>query len=154
MKLRSSEGRRWAFFKKYEIFRHDDFAMEEVYLRRWRLIESPYFGVKIHHIILSDADTLGYHDHPWDFISFRLWGNYSERRLDARDHEFRSRSTFFVVRRAEDLHLVEVDREGKGAWRLVINGPRRRQWGFRYKGGPWRDQMMVNRPNNVIEEGE
>lgn len=143
----------WGFFGITEIPDHDN--PEQVYLKRWRIIESPWFGVKVHHILLSDNPvTRGLHDHPWSFLSIRLRGNYTELRqgpnfenqlsrglrgsdvcLDAgiyRRHTHR----FLNVVRSTDLHAVRL-RNGYPCWTLVLNGRRCREWGFRFPGGEW-----------------
>jgi hypothetical protein len=111
---------------------------ERTYLRRWYLIETPFLGVKLHHIKLSDNPERGYHDHPWSFLSIKLRGGYRERLLLDRGHREvltgRHRVTY---RRAEAMHLVVLDDEEQGCWTLVFSGPRRRKWGFRKPLGGW-----------------
>jgi hypothetical protein len=55
-------------------------ASEETrpYLIRWA-INTPFGGVKLHHILRSDEDR-DCHDHPWSFLSIVLRGGYWEHR--------------------------------------------------------------------------
>ena len=132
-----------------------------VYMRRWRLIDLPWFGVRIHHIVRSDHDR-EMHDHPFSFISFILRGGYYEHRPHAKIKGFildsdgkrwtdvkRHGAGSIVVRKAEDLHRLdlaiisesETHVEERGTWTFVLRGPRRREWGFETPQGwmHWRD---------------
>jgi hypothetical protein len=130
-----------------------------VYLRRLRLIETPWFGVKLHKIVLSDDPrTRGLHDHPWSFVSFQITGGYRElvpgrnfekpwydgkpfpapdpaRGVSGSFYRWKLHRRVNVVR-ADDLHAVRLDDE-RPCWTLVVNGRRRRQWGFRFPGMGW-----------------
>jgi hypothetical protein len=145
---------------------------ERTYLRRWRIIETPFGGIYLHNILMSDSVTRGFHDHPYTFLSIRLRRNYTERllvrercfahgavlpyfaaggdeasgaRWGFKDvvREVRYRKRF-SIRRAEQLHQVVLD--GGGVWTFVFHGRRRRQWGFRKPDGPWISQMDYARP--------
>jgi hypothetical protein len=50
---------------------------DKVYLRRLRVVQTPWFGVYLHWIYETDTDRYP-HDHPWKFWSFILRGTYSE----------------------------------------------------------------------------
>lgn len=143
-RLKSVDGVRWAAFKRLDIpdFEHP----ERTYLRRWRLIETPWFGIKLHHILLPDGDR-AFHDHPWSFVSLILKGGYTEetpRSLPGRPGLLRGPGACIFRRRpgslhrlaAEDLHRI-TELHGS-CWTLVINGPRRREWGF-VADGTWTD---------------
>ncbi len=151
-------GENWCIFGITEIPDHED--PTEVYLKRWRLVDFPrLFGIKLHHIRMSDnPETRGLHDHPWSFISIRLRRNYTELRpgvnflhfsLLNQDRQWTARagllSWVFTEKRRRrwsftrctDLHAVQLDDTGRGCWTLVLNGPRVREWGFRFPGGEW-----------------
>lgn len=49
----------------------------EVHFRRYRLLQTPWFAIYIHHILISDQDK-DMHDHPWNFTSVILEGAYRE----------------------------------------------------------------------------
>lgn len=50
------------------------------YLIRWTIIgfgiDSSWFSIKVHNILISDEECL--HNHPWTFISIILKGGYTE----------------------------------------------------------------------------
>lgn len=52
----------------------------EPYLIRWTIlgfgIDSSWFSIKLHNILISDEECL--HNHPWAFISIILKGGYTE----------------------------------------------------------------------------
>lgn len=122
---------RWAFMARMEIPDYNN--PEQIYLRRLRIIQTPWFGVYLHHIFLPDADRAP-HDHPWPFASLVLRGGYSERihprpRQDLAQHHDRFHRSFslhrtscMVAHRILDLKPNTVT--------LVLVGPRRRDWGF------------------------
>lgn len=147
-RLRGVDGVRWGVFKRVTIHAYDDPA--DAYMHRLRIVETPAFGVMLHHIVRSDhADRGGgYHDHPWSFLSIRLRGNYTEYRmapsteLDGFWSLFATRSRV-SFRRAEDLHRVELDNEVTGCRTLVLHGPRRRVWGFCGPLVPWHPHDAV-----------
>lgn len=126
-KLRGVDGARWAVFKRLDIPEFEN--PSQIYLRRWRLLESPWFGVKLHHVLLPDGDR-AMHDHPWSFVSLILHGGYSEDIIDKAGRRVR------VCRRVGSLHrlratgLHRITELHGDCWTLVVNGPRRREWGF------------------------
>ena len=63
---------RWAFFDGLNIGAEGD-----PYLDRLRIIQTPWFGVYLHHIHRPDSDP-DPHDHPWAFASLVLTGSYRE----------------------------------------------------------------------------
>lgn len=110
--------------------RSDIYIGPTVYMRRWKLLRSRWFGVRLHHIVRSDADR-ELHDHPFTFVSFILRGGYWEHTIDGRRTWYGPGS--IVVRSAEALHRLELEDEGRRegpAWTLVFRGPLRREWGF------------------------
>ena len=68
-KLASNRSARWAFMEKFEVPDYD--RPERNYLTRWRLIQTPWFGIYLHRFDGPDPrETL--HDHPWPFVSVVL----------------------------------------------------------------------------------
>lgn len=119
---------KWAFFKRYDIV--DAVNPSKVYLTRWRLLQTPWFGIFIHKINLPDSDR-ALHDHPWNFVSLILKGGYDEKRpteLVRRD------IASFAFRRAEDLHAI-VRLWQVPTWTLILIGKNRRNWGFQTESG-------------------
>lgn len=125
---RKPDGSRWALYERFDI--HDGLNNEELYLRRWYLIETPYFGVYLHKILLPDPDR-PMHDHPWNFTAFMLRGGYYEL---VENGVLRHRQWSFNHKRAEWKHrihsLLRVP-----TWTLIFVGRRRREWGFHTDDG-------------------
>jgi hypothetical protein len=121
---------RWAFMETFEIPDLD--RPERNYLRRLRVVQTPWFGVYLHKFDGPDSrPTL--HDHPWNFVSIVLRGGYVERRAyDGRDHHVRRLN----VKRGEGLHWI--DRLTRTpSWTLMLVGRRRREWGYVDPDGSW-----------------
>jgi hypothetical protein len=130
------------------------------YLIRWA-ITTPFFGIKLHHILRSDEDR-DLHDHPWSFLSLILRGGYWEHQAidpaeDPRhDLRYMNRSPLtyrvwygpgsILWRPAPSPHRLELP-AGRSAWSLVITGPKQREWGFRTICGwiPWTEYWRVKR---------
>lgn len=115
-------------FPKFDIHGPDG----TLYLRRRNLLRIPFLRWKLmlHHIIRPDyAREL--HDHPWWFLTFILWGGYSEITGDG---EHRCRVWRFYFRRARFSHAI-TKLHRKSAWTLVLRGRRVRDWGFHTKCG-------------------
>lgn len=118
------QGRRWAFLVREDIPDQADPA--RVYLRRWRLLQTPWFGIYLHAIYAPDADR-HMHDHPWSFVSVLLRGGYAEQRPH-RGIQLR-RAGSIAFRTAEVFHRI-VTLSRTPTWTLVLTGRRRRAWGF------------------------
>ena len=106
-------------FGRSDIWFHDS-----LYMKRWKLISLRLFGIRVHHILRSDADR-ELHDHPFDFISVILSGSYTEYLADGTVTTYKAGSILF--RRAETLHRLELSAP---VWTFVIRGRIRREWGF------------------------
>lgn len=126
-----SAGSRWALFERFDI--RD--AEGSLYLRRWRVFSTPWFGVFVHKIVRPDNDR-ELHDHPWPFVSFVLRGGYVEQ-VPCRpcvDCEVDRHVRLFNAKLATSRHritwLYRVP-----TWTLVLHGPRIREWGFYTRDG-------------------
>jgi hypothetical protein len=117
-----------------------------VHFKRYRLLSTPWFNIYIHNILKSDEDAHP-HDHPWHFLSFILWGGYSEAWLGAyEDWRFWKGYPLRVTKRvpgsivyhnAKDFHQITLLK--KSAWTLVFTfGKRRPSWGYQTPQG-WID---------------
>jgi hypothetical protein len=132
----------------------DQHSPADVYLRRWRIVSTPWFTVKIHQILRSDDERRGYHNHPWSFVSLRLSGAYTEYRLrpDGSRTTLSRRCSF--VHHSE-MHRIELGPSNKPVWSLVVTGPRRVSWGFVSAYGTawleWRD-AGARPPSQVLEQ--
>lgn len=107
----------------YRIIRKDDY-MVRFFLLGSRGEGDDRWGVRLHHILSSDDDTL-YHNHPYNFVSFILWSGYKEHKPGMSPKRYH----FGNVNRSsiDDYHRLELDRP---AWTLVFTGRRQADWGF------------------------
>lgn len=137
--------------------RSDIIWNNSTYMKRWRLVDNRFFGVRVHKIVRSDEDR-ELHDHPWTFLSFILSGGYIEHRPFGVSKEYRRFD--FVFRRAEDLHRLQLHKEyayadnrvvEKPAWTFVIRGPTRRRWGFMTQDG-WIDAEDFDRHREAMRQ--
>lgn len=112
----------------FEIPQVSDDGQVDVYLRRWFLkgrSKSTGYRVMVHEILLSDQGR-DLHDHPWDFISIGLHGSYRESYHDGTSRVFKA--PWIRLVRAEQLHRLDLVTDK--AWTLILNGRKRRHWGF------------------------
>lgn len=125
--------RRWGFMNRRVIAEGDN-----VYLDRLSLITTPWFSIKLHRIYRPDQQR-DLHDHPWNFLSIVLRGEYIEDvpcRADCPlvshrkgNHREVRHIRWFNLKKATDLHAISwVSR--RPVWTLVLTGPRKRDWGF------------------------
>lgn len=133
-KLANNRSPRWAFMEKFII---PDYDTDGIYLVRWRIIQTPLFGIYLHKINTPDPrDTL--HDHPYNFVSVILRGGYIEYTVKPKEYSLWSyivsrtqlhTVTRVNIKRATDLHyihrLLRVP-----TWTLMFVGRRQREWGF------------------------
>jgi hypothetical protein len=131
----SREGRaRWGLNEHFVIGRPGNPMME-----RWRLVQTPWFGLYVHFIYREDLDPVP-HDHPWAFRSLVLHGGYFEE-LHERPGNGHSREVWHGPRSLHrfPLHwahrIVHVQ---PGTITLVLVGRKVRTWGF-YDGSTWMD---------------
>ena len=122
-----NSGARWALFDHKIIM--DLEHTDEVYLSRWRIIQTPWFGVLLHRIYKPDwAREL--HNHPWSFMSLILTGGYTEECKRNGDNVKQVRRGVGSVSRRtkQDFHRIS---ELHGTVRtFVLVGRRRQEWGF------------------------
>lgn len=128
--------------------RSDIYFAGSLYMRRWRIVDLPWFGIRLHHIARSDKDR-ELHDHPFTFASLILRGGYYEHTIDGRRVWYGPGS--LVIRSGEALHRLELEREDfceRSAWTLVFRGARRRAWGFLTPTGweTWEQFVSTRRP--------
>ena len=112
----------WAFMKARDIG-----DGQTVYLRRIYLIATPWFSILLHRIYRPDKQR-DLHDHPWNFLSLILRGEYTETIGDAWRQCMVARR-WFNWKRAEDRHSI-THTSRSPVWTLVFTGRRRRKWGF------------------------
>ena len=136
LQKKGPDGRvNWALMASFDIPCRDS-----LYLRRLRIIQTPWFGVYIHEMQAEDDAHL--HDHPWNFYSFILKGGYKEYFSERMDLTFTQswiarewpRWSGHYVRAVEGhriVHLSEIP-----TYTLVFVGKRQRNWGF-WVDGEW-----------------
>jgi hypothetical protein len=103
----------------------------EVHFRRYRLLQTPWFAIYIHHILISDQDK-DMHDHPWNFTSVILEGAYREvssypsnfDKIYVRDYY----SGDVIEHQAQDAHKITLVSDE--VWTLVFTSGRVREWGY------------------------
>lgn len=140
--------RRWAFNERFLIGAENPAGPM---LERWRLVQTPWFGIYVHFIYREDLDR-DPHDHPWNFFSIVLRGVYEEERtadirrphkVDLRrftDSSWLNRMHFFPLRSAHRIIWVMP-----GTVTLCIVGRKRRDWGFwtSYGWVEYRDYFLL-----------
>lgn len=121
----AGKRKRWQFMTRFDI--NDDKG--NLYLRRWRVIQTPLCSLYLHKIVRGDSDPF-VHDHPWVFLSIILRGGYVEVRRDNFTHQLRERHVrWWNYMSRDDAHYIKtLDRNP--TWTLLFVGRRRRTWGF------------------------
>lgn len=132
---------RWAFLSWFTI--PDSIDPSVTYLRRLRILQTPWFGVYLHWIYLPDRDR-DLHDHPWPFTSVVLRGGYTEEVMQPRVYKSVSVKKTHGRFSAHVMHLDQahqITRIESGTVTLVLVGKRSRTWGFWTGDGfvPWHD---------------
>ena len=137
----------WGLFKK-EVITDESGSP---YIKRWRILETPWFGIFVHKILRSDSDR-HLHDHPWNFLTILLKGDYIEELGSVKNNVLMSvdiieRKRWSIIRhKAEDLHRITLKEKRtvkdfclnlnpKPVWTLFITGRKRREWGFQTEKG-------------------
>jgi hypothetical protein len=131
-------SKHWAFFERFEVPDYDD--PELLYLTRWRLVQTPWFGVYLHRLGGPDPRAT-LHDHPWNFVSIVLWGGYTERVCQGRSHDGSPQTNWRDVRWINvkpALGLHSIRRLFRApTWTLMLVGRRQRTWGYLDDDGTW-----------------
>lgn len=127
-------------------------------MHRWRLLQTPWFGIYVHFIYREDVDPVC-HDHPWAFWSLILRGGYDEEyRVDPGNGH--SGDTHWWTRSRWSLHHFPLPDAHRiisvrpGTTTLVLVGPKRRVWGF-WDGNTWvdyRDALRLRPTEGVAEK--
>jgi len=136
-------------FRKLFLIREIISRKGVVHFQRYRLLETKWLRLYIHHILESDKDG-DLHDHPWNLISVILKGHYVERRPDDLLTDCKPGVVFH--RRADQPHCI--DEVVKPTWTFVIAYGKRRLWGYHTAMG-WVDhetyQSVKNRARKISE---
>ena len=124
---------RYDFMHWYDIPSRDNPG--QVYLRRFRIIQTPQFSILFHKIYEPD-DGLYPHDHPWNwFRTFILRGGYCEDFYSTYSHLVNDRPIRNVwkkwsshkVTHTQAHHITYV---WPNTWTLVVTGKRIRKFCF------------------------
>lgn len=159
-------GRRspkWAFMSKMVIPSKRNTG--ELYLVRWRVIQTPWFGVFVHKINEPDFDR-DCHDHPWNFTSIILRGGYTEEvwpvprhlfmpdTLGAAPISYQRRWNLFSRHRMTTEKAHKIISVKPGTISLILVGRRFRDWGFWTPQGwvVWTEYLDV--PGEVMFSSE
>lgn len=142
-RLANRRSPNWALMEKFTVPDYSHPETDDDYLTRWRLIQTPWFGIYLHKIETPDPrPTL--HDHPWPFLALVLRGGYDEQRRDSHEwtpgypYAYPHRVTFFNVMPMVSLHWIERLHRTP-TWTLVLVGRRQRVWGYLDRDGTYTD---------------
>lgn len=143
------ERKRWSVNQRFVIGKPGNPMME-----RWRLLQTPWFGIYVHFIYREDLDPIP-HDHPWAFTSFVLAGGYTEE-LHERPGSGSCRLTThrrWSMHRFPLHHAHRIVGVAPGTVTLCIVGRKQRIWGF-YDGAWWVDyrDALALRPTEGYAE--
>jgi hypothetical protein len=147
-KLEGTDGSRWAFLKRTYI--PELATAETALLKRWRIIQTPRFAVFLHKHFKPDPSR-DLHDHPYNFWTWILKGDYSEDRDRGRVIVWRRGSLHFM--KAEWPHSIRA-LSRVPTWSLLFVGRRRRIWGFYTDNGwvPYKEYEFLNQLEPRTEE--
>ena len=138
-----TDGTRWAFMKVFNI--PDAIEPDKTYLRRWRVIQTPWFAIYLHKIFLPDRDR-PMHDHPFNFWSLILKGGYEERvnrtvwqaELGWENMVITNSWRAWSWHKMSIIDCHNIDRLYESpTWSLVFVGRRQKDWGFVVPGEGW-----------------
>lgn len=125
--LASGRNPDWAWMDRFDAPQYEG---DGVYLTRWRVIQTPLFGIYVHRFTGPDPRrTL--HDHPWPFVSIILSGGYVERRLNPTNmvvNEGRLVRRINIMRRGDAHSITRLCKNP--TWSIVLAGRRARTWGY------------------------
>lgn len=133
-------GARWAFMEGLDVGTDGD-----PYLDRLRLVQTPWFGIYLHHIHRPDIDA-DPHDHPWGFASLVIAGGYREAVWPDKHNlgrcVIRERPRWSLQRLGRGAAHIITHTDGT-LWTLVLVGRRRGDWGFWTRSGfvGWREYI-------------
>lgn len=156
-------GQLWSVLEVFDI--PSRVNPERVYLKRLRILQTPYFGVYLHHINEPDTDR-DPHDHPWPMWSFILRGGYREhvwmrpqdilganaalQTLLYRSHTWNRFSLHYMP--CGYAHLIKF--LAPDTVTLVVVGRRSREWGFWTPEGFVEWKVYERFEDSTIKEGK
>ncbi len=104
-------------------------------MHRWTLLDVGFAKLMIHHFLPTQRDR-DHHDHPRGFVTVVIKGGYDDIQFGGKVD--RVRAPTIRIRHAEHAHITVAGK--KGAWTIVVMGPKIREWGFfrDNRWWPWR----------------
>ena len=106
-----------------------------LHFRRWTILKTPWFDVYLHGIYQADSDQ-HLHDHPWDYTSYILHGEFVEKSLEEGHIKYHKvRRGQLIKNRAERFHKINALMT-KSVYTLFITGKPKRDWGY-WVNGTW-----------------
>lgn len=126
---------------------------ESPYLLRWWLLpRNRWFNVYLHRFLRSDDDR-ALHDHPWWWLSWLLWGEYTEHTIDAGGIHRRRIYTQGSIRARGPRSAHRVELHDGPCWTLFVTGPRVRDWGFHCAAEGWIPWQRFTAPGDSGRTG-
>jgi hypothetical protein len=101
----------------------------KLHFRRWEILKTPWFSIWIHGIYAPDEDK-HLHNHPWDFKSIVLKGNYIEETENGYIIQHPGK---YNSRNGEDFHKIK-QLISESVYTLFISTPVKRDWGYKVDG--------------------
>lgn len=116
--------------KKKPWWPHYDIVINnELYLRRYFIIKTPWFGLFLHRIYKPDTNRCP-HDHPFSFWSFVLKGWYIERVYSIRGKVTETIRKAGTVAKRKNSHIHEIFVVSHDLWTLMFIKHTNKNWGF------------------------
>lgn len=107
-----------------------------LHFRRWCILKTPWFDVYLYGIYQADKDK-HLHDHPWDYTSYIIYGEFVEKSLDEGITKYhKCRAGQVVKNKAERFHKINTLMT-PSVYTLFITGKPRRDWGYLIHTGLW-----------------
>ena len=120
--------------KFFDMEQIDGDGLCPTYMYRWTLLRLFGWKVSLHHFVGNDW-ALDPHDHPKDFYSIGLWGEYTER---YRNQTGGYSTKVWVAPWCRFFPATHVHRiMSKSCWTLVIVSRQKRNWGFYLHDHQW-----------------
>ena len=113
-----------------------------LHFQRFRLIQTPWFAIYVHRISASDEEKHA-HDHPFDFLTFLLRGEYEESWAKCPHWSLfmkrRVRAGRWAFHDHTDVHKIKL--LTPVVWSLVFAGGHKYDWGYQTNEG-WVDHRV------------
>lgn len=145
----------------------------DIYMIRYIVFKTKWFGIYIHRFVRSDDDT--HHDHPWCFFTYMVEDGYAEQIVkkvyyNKVNHYWmkttiRTKPGQLLFRKGTHIHRVILDKHyqmdelDKAPLTFVIIGPKYREWGFwspkgaEYTWQHWRSFLHIPKGPNKEHVG-